>query len=109
VVLFAFSLSWVWTTLALVVRTPVAVQALGLVALFPLTFASNAFVDPRTMPGWVRTAVDANPISHLITAERGLMRGDMPAGEIVWVLLSSAILVAVFAPATARLYRNIGR
>jgi daunorubicin/doxorubicin transport system permease protein len=108
-VLFAFALSWVWTTLALVVRTPVAVQALGLIVLFPLTFASNAFVDPHTMPGWVRTAVDANPISHLITAERGLMRGDVPAAEIAWVLVSSFVLVAVFAPATARLYRNAGR
>ncbi len=108
-VLFAFSLSWVWTTLALVVRTPVAVQALGLVVLFPLTFASNAFVDPSTMPGWVRSAVDANPITHLITAERGLMRGDVPAGEIVWVLVSCAVLVGVFAPATARLYRTMTR
>lgn len=38
------------------------------------------------MPGWVRTAVDANPITHLVTAERGLMRGDVAAGEIAWVL-----------------------
>jgi daunorubicin/doxorubicin transport system permease protein len=106
VVLFAFALSWVWTTLALVLRTPSSVQVAGLLVLFPLTFASNAFVDPHTMPGWMRAAVEANPISHLVSAERGLMHGDVPAGEIVWVLLASAVLMAVFAPATVWLYRN---
>lgn len=106
VVLFAFALSWVWTTLALVLRTPSSVQVAGLLVLFPLTFASNAFVDPHTMPGWMRAVVEANPISHLVSAERGLMHGDVPAGEIAWVLLASAVLMAVFAPATVWLYRN---
>jgi ABC-2 type transport system permease protein len=109
VVLFAFALSWVWTTLALVLRTPSSVQVAGLLVLFPLTFASNAFVDPHTMPGWTRAAVEANPISHLVSAERGLMHGNAPAGEIVWVLLASAVLMAVFAPATAWLYRHTSR
>ncbi len=79
---------------------------IGLVILFPLTFASNAFVDPRTMPSWVRSAVRANPISHLIDAERGLMQGHTPTGQIIWVLTASAVLLAVFAPATAHLYRK---
>jgi ABC-2 type transport system permease protein len=105
-VLFGFCLSWLWTTLALVLRTPTSVQVIGLVILFPLTFASNAFVDPHTMPSWVRSAVQANPISHLIDAERGLMQGHIPVGQIVWVLVASAALLAVFAPATAYLYRR---
>jgi ABC-2 type transport system permease protein len=105
-VLFGFCLSWLWTTLALVLRTPASVQVVGLVILFPLTFASNAFVDPRTMPAWVRTAVKGNPISHLIDADRGLMQGHTPTSQILWVLIASAVLLAVFAPATARLYRR---
>ena len=105
-VLFGFCLSWLWTTLALILRTPTSVQVIGLVVLFPLTFASNAFVDPHTMPSWVRSAVQANPISHLIDAERGLMQGHTPVGQIVWVLVASAALLAVFAPATAYLYRR---
>ena len=105
-VLFGFCLSWLWTTLALILRTPTSVQVIGLVILFPLTFASNAFVDPHTMPSWVRSAVQANPISHLIDAERGLMQGHTPVGEIVWVLVASAALLVVFAPATAYLYRR---
>ncbi len=105
-VLFGFCLSWLWTTLALILRTPTSVQVIGLVILFPLTFASNAFVDPQTMPSWVRSAVEANPISHLIDAERGLMQGHTPTGQILWVLIASAVLLAVFAPATAHLYRK---
>ncbi len=105
-VLFGFCLSWLWTTLALILRTPTSVQVIGLVILFPLTFASNAFVDPQTMPSWVRSAVKANPISHLIDADRGLMQGQTPTGQILWVLIASALLLAVFAPATAHLYRK---
>jgi ABC-2 type transport system permease protein len=73
---------------------------------FPLTFASNAFVDPETMPGWLETFVDANPVSHLVTAVRGLMHGTAGAGDVGWVLLASAALVAVFGPLTMHLYRN---
>jgi ABC-2 type transport system permease protein len=106
VVLFSFCLSWVWTTLALVLRTPTSVQVAGLVLLFPLTLASNAFVDPHTTPSWVRALIDANPISHLVSAERGLMQGSAPTGQIIWVLLASAALLVVFAPATVHLYHK---
>ena len=103
---FSFSLAWIWTAVALVLRTPSAVSSVSLVVVFPLTFASNVFVQPRTMPGWLRAFVDANPISHLVTAERGLMSGTVTAAQIGWVLIASAALVAVFAPLTIHLYRG---
>jgi ABC-2 type transport system permease protein len=102
---FSFSLAWAWTALALVLRTPSSVSNVSLLLVFPLTFASNVFVQPRTMPGWLHTFVDANPISHLVTAERGLMHGTATAGQVAWVLVASAVLLAVFAPLTMRLYR----
>ena len=101
---FAFSLSWVWTSVGLKMQTPEAVMQISMTVLFPLTFASNVFVDPKTMPGWVRAFVDVNPVSHLSTAARGLMHGNAVGSEIGWVLLWSAVLVAVFAPLTMRLY-----
>jgi ABC-2 type transport system permease protein len=103
---FSFSLAWIWTALGLVLRTPSAVSNVSLLVVFPATFASNVFVDPETMPGWLQTVVDINPISHLVTAERGLMHGTATAGDVAWVLLASAALVAVFAPLTMCLYRN---
>jgi ABC-2 type transport system permease protein len=103
---FSLSLAWVWTALGLVLRTPSAVMNTSMLVVFPLTFASNVFVDPHTMPGWLRAFVDVNPISHLVTAVRGLMDGTVTAGQIGWVLLASAVVVGVFAPLTMRLYRN---
>jgi ABC-2 type transport system permease protein len=103
---FSFGLSWIWTALGLVLRTPNSVMGVSMMVLFPLTFASNIFVDPRTMPPWLEAIVGANPITHLATAVRGLMHGTATAGQIGWVLLTSGVLVAVFAPLTMYLYRN---
>lgn len=103
---FSFSIAWIWTALALVLRTPSAVSNVSLVFVFPLTFASNVFVEPRTMPSWLKAVVDVNPISHLVTAERGLMHGTATAGQVGWVLIASVALIAVFAPLTMYLYRQ---
>ena len=51
--LFASALSWVWIALGLLLRSPTAVMNLGFVILFPVTFLSNVFVQPETMPGWL--------------------------------------------------------
>jgi ABC-2 type transport system permease protein len=106
VLVFAVALSWVWTTLGLVLRAPSAVNNLSLLVLFPLTLASNIFVDPLTMPGWLQAFIDVNPISHLVTASRALMAGTATLGQVGWVLAASAALTAVFAPLTTHLYRN---
>jgi ABC-2 type transport system permease protein len=101
---FAFSMTWIWTALGLVLRTPESVMGVSMMLLFPLTFASNIFVDPATMPAWLRAFVDINPVSRLVTAARGLMHGTPEAGQILWVLAASAALIAMFGPLTMRLY-----
>jgi ABC-2 type transport system permease protein len=106
VVVFAFGLSWVFTTLGLLMRSPNAVMNAGFMAIFPITFLSNVFVDPDTLPPVLERFVDINPISHLVTASRDLMEGDPGAQEIGVALATAAVLTAVFAPLTARLYRT---
>ena len=97
---FSFSLSWVWTALGLKMQTPESVMQVSMTMLFPLTFASNVFVDPATMPGWVQAFVNANPITHLATAARGLMHGTATSPARSSGSWSGArLLVAVFAPA----------
>ena len=108
VLAFAFGMGWVWTALGLVMRSPRAIMSIGLTVLFPLTFASNVFVEPTTMPAWLHTFVDANPISHLVTAVRGLMAGHATVGQVVWVLACGAALSVVFGPLTMWLYRTKG-
>jgi ABC-2 type transport system permease protein len=106
VVVFAFGLSWVFTTVGMLLRAPNAVMNTGFMALFPLIFVSNGFVEPETLPGWLEAVVDVNPISHVITASRGLMDGTASAGDTLLVLAEAAVLTLVFAPLTTHLYRN---
>jgi ABC-2 type transport system permease protein len=106
VVVFAFGLSWVFTTIGLLMRSPSAVMSTGFMAMFPLTFLSNVFVRPATLPPALKAFVDANPISTLATASRGLMAGSADAGPITIVLVVAVALTTVFAPLTTRLYRK---
>jgi ABC-2 type transport system permease protein len=108
VVVFAFGLSWVFTTLGLLLRSPNAVMNAGFMGIFPLTFLSNVFVDPETLPAGLEAFVNVNPISILADASRGLMAGNAEAGDIVVVLAVAAALTAVFAPLTTHLYRSKG-
>ncbi|MGH2826157.1 MAG: ABC transporter permease [Actinomycetota bacterium] len=104
VVVFSFGLSWVFTTLGLVLRSPNAVMNAGFMAIFPVTFLSNAFVDPSTMPAGLEAFVNANPISLLINATRAFMEGTEPGADLIIVLIVAAVLTAIFAPLTTRLY-----
>ena len=104
---FCFSLSWVWTYFALLLRTPESVMYMSMTVLFPLTFMSNILVDPATMPSWLEAAVGINPITLLATAVRGLMHGTATTAETAIVLAMSAVLVVVFGPLTMHRYRNL--
>jgi ABC-2 type transport system permease protein len=106
VIAFSFGLSWVFTTIGLLMRAPNAVMNTGFMALFPLTFLSNVFVAPDTLPGWLEAFVDVNPISHLVTATRALMDGTVAGLELGVALGTAALLTAVFAPLTTYLYRR---
>ncbi len=103
---FSFSVSWIWIMLGLILKSQESVMMMSSMILFFLTFASNIFVDPATMPGWLQGFVAANPISHATTAARGLMHGTITAGQIGWVMLISALLIAIFGPITMYLYHR---
>ena len=104
--LFSFSLSWIWTLLGLVLRSDNAVFGVSNMVMFPLTFVSNVFVDQATLPRWLQAFVDVNPITILVTAMRGLMHGQPVGAEIAIVFAVCAGLVAVFGPLTMLVYRT---
>jgi ABC-2 type transport system permease protein len=105
-VAFSFAFSWLWTMFGLLLRTEKAVMGAAMMVLFPLTFLSNVFVEPATMPGWLQAFVKVNPITHLVAAVRGLMAGSVDSGEIGWVLICGIALMAVFGTLTMRLYNR---
>lgn len=103
---FSFGLGWIFTMLGLLLRTPNAVMGVGMLVLMPLTFVSNIFVNPETMPSGLQTVVDINPVSNLVTAIRELMAGSVPWQDMGWAVLAAAVLTAIFAPLTMHLYRT---
>lgn len=101
---FASAVSWIWMIVGFLVRSPESVMTTSFLLLFPMTFVSNIFVDPATMPSWLQVVVAINPVSHLATASRGLMHGGVALADVTWVLVASAIVTAVFAPIAMRMY-----
>jgi len=97
-------LAWIFACLGTIARSAQAVQGIGMMIMFPLTFLSNAMVDPRTMPDWLETFVKINPVSHVVTAVRDLMNDGQVTAEVGWAVLGCAIVVAIFAPLAVRFY-----
>lgn len=97
-----WSLGWVFTALACwIERTEPLYAAAGLL-MFPLTFASNAFVPIGQLPPWLRWTAGLNPVTHGINATRDLcLSGAVGTGALTAALTSLAI-AAVTAPVAAR-------
>jgi ABC-2 type transport system permease protein len=107
-VVFSFGVSWLFTTLGLLLRSPSAVMNAGFMFIFPLTFLSNAFVEPETLPSVLEAFVNVNPISIMTDTARGLMAGDVDGGDLAISLGVAAGLTAIFMPLTSHLYRTRG-
>ena len=74
--------------------------------VLPLSFISNTYVPTATMPSWMQPIADANPLSHLASAMRGLMLGGPVATHVIWTLGWMAVLLIVFVPLALRGYRK---
>jgi ABC-2 type transport system permease protein len=105
-VVFAFAISWIFTTIGLLLRTPNAVMNLGFICIFPLTFMTNIFVDPATLPALLGAVVNANPITQLVSAVRSCMEGSPQWSAVSITLATSGVCTLLFAPLTLRLYRR---
>lgn len=103
---FCFALAWPWIIVAMLVKTPESVMTTSFVFLMPLTFASDIFVNVSTMPGWLQTVVNVNPVTRLASASRALMHGEPAAHDVVWTLIASAVIVLVSGPIAMRLYHK---
>lgn len=99
-----WSLSWIFAFLGTVLRTAQAVQGIGMMIMFPLTFLSNAFVSVQTLPGWLQAFVNVNPVTLVINAIRDLMNDGELTANVGWALLGCLAVVAIFAPLAVRSY-----
>ncbi|WP_420881219.1 ABC transporter permease [Rhodococcus sp. (in: high G+C Gram-positive bacteria)] len=104
VMVCAFAISWIFALMGVLMSKAASVQGTSMMILFPLTFMSNAFVPADTMPGWMQAFVNVNPVSHLVTAVRDLANDGHFGIHAVWALLGAAVIVAIMAPLTVRIY-----
>jgi ABC transporter DrrB family efflux protein len=105
--LLSFSFSWIGATVALLLRSTEAVQSAGFIWLFPLTFASSAFVMTNNMPGALKAFADHQPMTQVIDAVRGLLL-DQPVGSHGWQALAWCLgILVIFSPLSVSLYRRV--
>jgi ABC-2 type transport system permease protein len=103
-VAMGYAFSWVSAAVAAALDSTEAVQMAGMFWLMPLMFASNAFAPTDSMPGWLQSFANNQPISVATTAARGLADGTPVTADILATLAWTVGLVAVFAPLATRLY-----
>jgi ABC transporter DrrB family efflux protein len=104
--LFGYAFSWVFAFVALHSSSAESAQALGFIVIFPITFASSAFVPIGSMPTWVKAFAENNPFTTVVDALRHLWLGT-PAGNDVWGAVAWSVgLVVVFSVLSVRGYRR---
>ncbi|MEE1738449.1 ABC transporter permease [Streptomyces sp. BE147] len=103
---FGAAIMWIFILLGLSMKTAQAVQGTGMLVLMPLQFGSSIFAPTQTMPGWLQTFTEYNPLSNLADAARGLMMGG-PVAHSVWVTLGwAAAITLVVAPLAVSKFRR---
>jgi ABC-type multidrug transport system permease subunit len=115
--LFTFAMSWIGVWVGLTVRTVESAQQVGFTVIFPLTFLSNVFVPPQTLPSWLRPVAEWNPVSALTASIRDLWGNPNPYASsgfpsehpILLTLIWIGVMVAIFAPLGVRRYRSMSR
>jgi ABC transporter DrrB family efflux protein len=104
--LFGFALAWLFALVGLSVPNSEAAQAASFPLLAPLVFASNLFVDPKTMPGWLQAWAKNQPVSATANAVRACMLGGPTASKVLIAVAWSLGLSAVLAPIAINRYRR---
>ena len=105
--LFGYAFSWFFAWIGLLVSSPESANSVGFIAIFPLTFASSAFVPVETMPGWLQAFAERNPFTITVDAMRALWLGA-PAGDAVWGAFAWTVAVmVVFAALAVARYRRV--
>jgi ABC-2 type transport system permease protein/oleandomycin transport system permease protein len=106
--LFGFSLTWIFAIIGLSTSNAETAQAASFPILAPLVFASSAFVPVNSMPGWLQAFAKNQPVSVAIDAVRSLVLGGQfsNTGKVVASIAWSVGIIAIFAPLAIRRYRR---
>jgi ABC-2 type transport system permease protein len=104
--LFTLAISWLSAILAMLIKTIEGVQWATFVVIFPLTFASSAFVPTNSMPGWLQAFAVNQPITQVIEAIRALTTGQPVGNHVIASVLWSLALLTIAIPIASWLFRR---
>lgn len=105
-ILFTLTFSWLSAIMGLLAKSVEGVQWLSFVIVFPLTFASSAFVPTEGMNKFLKAFAENQPITHIIEAIRSLILGN-PVGNHVWLAIVWCIaILALVIPVASWLFRR---
>ncbi|HEV7623093.1 MAG TPA: ABC transporter permease, partial [Amnibacterium sp.] len=104
---FGFAMSWISATIGMAVKDVETANVAGFIWLFPLTFASSAFVPLTSMPGWLQSFARVNPVTNTVDAARALIVGGPTARPLLYTTAWIAGLLAVFVPLSVARYRRV--
>ena len=108
VVAFAYVFSWISAFVGLTARNPETAQSVGFIWVFPLVFASSAFVPTSAMPSVVRAFADVNPVTLVVNAARAMTIGHGHAvGPALGTLAWLAGLLVIFVPLSVRALHRV--
>jgi ABC transporter DrrB family efflux protein len=109
----AFAFTWLFVLMGIIAGNPQAAQGMGLL-VFPFTFVSSAFVPVESMPGWMQSFAEHQPLTQIVNATRAYSLGDdaervlghganyFASRSVLWCIL----FIVVFAPLAARRYKR---
>ncbi|GIF67410.1 transport permease protein [Asanoa ishikariensis] len=107
VIAFSYVFSWISAWVGLSVKNPETAQSAGFIWVFPLTFASSAFVPTESMPAAVRAFSEVNPVSLCVDAVRSLTIGGPSAtAPALQTLAWLAGLLVIFVALAVRAFRR---
>jgi ABC-2 type transport system permease protein/oleandomycin transport system permease protein len=107
VLAFSYSLSWLFAIVGLYARNSETAQAISFPILAPLVFASSAFVPVESMPDWLQTFAEHQPVSVVVDAVRGLTYDGSTPADVLAAVAWIVGIVAVCAPIAVARYRRV--
>ena len=105
--LMGYTFSWIFALVGLFSSSPETANSIGFTLIFPLTFASSAFVPAESMPDGLQQFANANPFTTVVDAVRSLWLGTDPHTDVWMAFVWCGVLLAIFAPLAVRRYRQV--
>ncbi|MDR0921289.1 MAG: ABC transporter permease [Lactobacillales bacterium] len=101
-----WAISWIFALLGLVLTSTTLLQSFSMIVSMVMAFLSSAFVPINTLPKWLQTVANINPVTHMIAAIRSLLDKGIWGKEDWFCLIVCVGIVLIFAPLTVIAYNK---